>query len=246
MDIVIKAIIVDDQLQAVKYLKRVLQEVEGIEVIAEAINAKSAVKLINQYKPDLVFLDIEMPDGDGFSVLEEFDIINFEVVFVTGFNDYAISAIKKNALDYILKPVQSEDLLEVIEKYRSRVQKSKPTLNTVNIVKGDNRLLLALNNGYKLTNINQILYVEASGRYSTFYFFDEPNIVVARHLKYYEELLEGKQFVRISASSLINLAYFDSYQRGAAFGQVILTSGHKLEVSKQKRSLLLSILKNYQ
>jgi two-component system LytT family response regulator len=243
----IKTIVVDDQIQSRKYLIKLLNTISEIEVIAEAGSADQGIDLIKKLAPELVFLDVEMPGKTGIEMLQEMTIIDFEVIFATGYSDYAISAIKNNALDYLLKPVQLDELKEAIQKFKERKEEGS-YLSNISLLENSSskNILLSLSKGYKLVSINNIVYCESSGRYTIFHFHKTNSITVAQNLGSFESHLTENGFVRIHDSYMINLLYFDIYNREREkHGEVCLITGDRIKVSRTRKSVLLSTLKKF-
>lgn len=210
----IKAIIIDDELLARENLKLLIEDFcEGIEVVGLAGNIKEGASQIQLLSPDVVFLDIRMPSGaEGFDLLDSLDDIKFEVVFVTAFKDYAIQAFKANAIDYILKPVEIEELQKTvgrIHKQRSGStprQNVKPKLSSAfNSIKEQriSRISIPQRNGVKIVETNSISYLESSSNYTIIHFTQGDPFLDSRTLKVYQEILP-KEFLRVHNSYIIN------------------------------------------
>lgn len=243
----IKTLLIDNQLQQRKSLLKLLATFEEIEVIAEASSAEQGEELIKKLKPDLVFLDIDVPTTTCLNMLQKFEVIDFEVIFLATYPKYAIEAIKKGALDYLLKPIDEDELSSAINRYKEKVENRRErALDKKGFALTSKKMLLSLPKGYKLVNISDIVYCESSGRYTIFHPYNESMIVVAKNLgSFYEGLVE-QGFVRIHDSYLINMLYFDTYNRESAkYGEVSLVNGVKLKVSRARKSKLLTVLKEY-
>ena len=247
----LKAIIIDDEQHCVDVLTAMLiKKFAGeIELTGNASNAAKGKQLIALKKPDLVFLDVEMPNETGLDLLMNLDNIDFEVIFTTAHQHYALKAIKLNALDYLLKPFSVEELEEAIEKCKQKKQNSfnpEALLSLIgNLrlpVSESKKIGLPTGNGIRFVNIKDISHIESENNYSHFFFTDKTKLVVSKTLKEFEDMLEGYHFFRIHNSHLINLAYVQSFlQKDGDY--IILTDGSKLEVSRRRKAELLEVLK---
>ena len=235
----IKAVIIDDELHAVENLQAMLTEfIEDIEVVGSANAIVEGIKVVQNAKPDLVFLDIEMPYGNGFDVLEAIPEKNFQVIFVTAYDHYAIKAIKYSALDYLLKPVDVEALEEAVEKAREAIgKKDFPKYDTLmENVNSTHPLKLALPtlDGFLYVNVEHICRIEANGSYSDVYLDDGEKHIVSRNLRWYEELLDPSKFFRAHKSHLINLLRVKKFSRSEG-GTVEMEDGSIVEISRRKK-----------
>ena len=236
------AIIIDDETSSRNSLKQKLaNHCPEITIIGECENGEEGIKDIEEKKPDIIFLDVEMPRMNGFTMLQQLGNKNFEVVFITAYDHYAIRAIKFSALDYLVKPVEVADLKIAVEK---AIQKRK-------IAAGNQRLEILLQNlqdgrkelqriaipsleGLQFVETGNIIYLEASSNYTCFYLTDNTKITVAKTLKDFEELLPGSLFIRIHHSYIINKNMIEKYINGKG-GQVIMKNGVVLEVARRKK-----------
>ncbi len=237
-----KAVIIDDEPDSRETLRLLLETYcEGVSVEGMAQSALSGIDLIKRIEPDLVFLDISMPGKDGFYVMEQFRDPDFEVIFVTAYDHYAIQAIRLAALDYLLKPVDIVYLRKAIEKAREKM-KQKQRLDQLDVLisnlKGGSKpakIAIPTAMGFEYVNIRQIVRCEAEGGYTRFHMDDGQNQLVSRNLGEYEELLEPYGFFRIHHSHLINLDHVRSYEKGRG-GHVKMTDNHVLEVAQRKKA----------
>jgi two-component system LytT family response regulator len=236
------AIIIDDETSSRNSLKQKLaNHCPEITIIGECENGEEGIKDIEEKKPDIIFLDVEMPRMNGFTMLQQLGNKNFEVVFITAYDHYAIRAIKFSALDYLVKPIEVADLKVAVEK---AVQKRK-------IAAGNQRLEILLQNlqddrkelqriaipsleGLQFVETGKIIYLEASSNYTCFYLTDNIKITVAKTLKDFEELLPASLFIRIHHSYIINKNMIEKYINGKG-GQVIMKNGVALEVARRKK-----------
>lgn len=241
----IRVIIVDDETRARKVLQSLLEEfLKGVEVVGEAHSVDSAEALIRKSSFDLLFLDVEMPGGNGFSLLSRFDKMEFEVIFTTAYSQYAIEALRSSALDYLLKPVDLGQLKEALERFRLRRAAAKESpvyllpsdLN--HSIRQAQKIILPIPKGFKVVTISDILYAKASGNYTEFSLAGDTKILVAKTLKYFEQQLGELGMLRIHESHLVNLLHVEQYERGRG-GLVTMSNGEKLEVSRGRKEALL-------
>ena len=247
----LKAIIIDDEQHCVDVLGAMLAKkfAAEIELAGNASCAAAGKELIASKKPDLVFLDVEMPNETGLDLLMSLDKIDFEVIFTTAHEHYALKAIKLNALDYLLKPFSTEELEEAIEKCKqkkSNLFSAEAVKSLISNLKSPGteakKIGLPTGNGIRFANIRDISHIESENNYSHFFFTDKTKLVVSKTLKEFEDMLEGYHFFRIHNSHLINLAYVQSFlQKDGDY--IILTDGSKLEVSRRRKAELLEVLK---
>ena len=247
----IRALIVEDETQSRQLLNTLLKKnCPDIEVIALAANVNEALDAINKYHPDLVFLDITMPDGTGFDLLEKTSPIKFDVIFTTATDKYAIKAIKYSALDYLLKPIDTDELKNSVNKL---IQK-KTNLNTVENIthllqnlkqSNDNyqKITLPTGSAYEIVYIKDIVHCEAEGSYTTFHLAGGKKLLVTAGLIQYEELLPSKEFMRIHRHHLINLNHVVRFLK-TDNGVAVMSDGAKIEVSRRKNTEFLEALKS--
>lgn len=244
----IRTLIIDDEMKSQSTLHKLLEKYcTGVEVIGFANNVKTGVEAINNLNPDLVFLDISMPDGDGFEVLQQVPERNFEVVFTTAFNDYAIKAFQYSALHYLLKPINYIELQNAVERYKEshkdldlneKIQVLFDSLNNQH-----KKIVLPTSNGLKVVEVEKIVYCRADGSYTHFYFLDEDPIMVSKALSKFEDLLPSDLFCRVHNKHLINLNFVDNYIKGRG-GKVILENKQEIEISEGRKAEFLRRLKN--
>lgn len=245
----LKAIIVDDEEAGVESLKLMLKKYcPNVQVLATANSVKEAEEKINAAPPDIIFLDIAMPFANGFELLKRVKNKNFSVVFTTAYNEYALKAIKHNALDYLLKPIDSDELVEAVKKCEE-----KKTRGTPDIEKIDN-LMAALAKTKKaqklpVPTLEEIMYVdvedimrmEADSNYTHIYLMDKQKLTSSKTLKEYEQMLTNPNFFRVHKTHIINLDYVRKYIKGEG-GYVVMADGSSVEVSRQKKAELLALL----
>nr|WP_288934725.1 LytTR family DNA-binding domain-containing protein [uncultured Allomuricauda sp.] len=248
----IGAIIVDDEERHHETLRKMLNNFcPEIEIFGDAHNVEEAVNLINEKNPQLIFLDIEMPGGNGFTLFDHFDEPPFEVIFTTAHDLYAINAIKYAALDYLMKPVNIRELQEAVARATKIISKSESTSSNqkIDVLKSnlkleDNRLTkiaLPSSDGIDFIEAEAIIRAEAERSYSNFYLENGKKILVSKPLKEYEALLEQCNFFRVHKSHMINLTHIEKYIKGKG-GYVIMKDGSHVDVSVRKKDDLLNRL----
>jgi len=243
----LKAVIVDDEIKALQSLSWELTNFsKEINVVASFTDPFEALSYLETNTPDCLFLDIEMPTMDGFQFIQKLQNKNFPVVITTAYNQYAIKALKNEALDYLLKPIDTDDLEETIVKIKKfnaknlTVDKLEKIL--LNFNSSTNTKKITFNTDGKLLFLesNEILYAESDGNYSTIFLTDGQKIVLTKKLKEVNELLPPDTFFRIHNSYIINLNKIKEFLK--TDGYVILNSNHKIPVSRQKKSDFLDLL----
>lgn len=240
----IKAIILDDEIRGSGLLQHKLQEFQEFLLVAAVFNdPQEALKQIPHIEADVLFLDVEMPFMNGFEFLEKIGQFDFEVIFVTAYNIYTLDALKANALDYLLKPVNNEELELAIRKLQKRITQ-KEKLKKVDLIEtrpNMARIALPTAEGIHLVKRDDILRVEAMSNYSIFYLSNLSKIIVSRTLKEFELLLENTQLLRINRSVIVNLDYIVKYRKGEG-GTVEMLDGSEIEVSPSKKKQLMDRL----
>lgn len=240
----LKAIIVDDENHSRETLKNLLEEFcPDVKVLASVGNVQNAVKEIKLLNPDLVFLDIELQSGTGFDILAQLGEINFEVIFTTAFDQYAIKAIKFSSLDYLLKPIDLEELQNAIEKARKIKNRTSYNQQLVSLLNNlrqpkSSRICLATFDGMEFVNISDISYCEASGSYTSFKLTNGKKLLVSKHLKEYENLLAEHHFLRIHNSFLINLKEVKKYYKSDG-GYILMNNNDTVSISRGKKDFFL-------
>lgn len=244
----IKAIIVDDEQHCVDALQTMLEKkCPEVIVVGKAHNVKDARSLIDELQPDLVFLDIEMPYQNGFELLRQYEKVQFEVIFTTAFEQYALKAIKFNALDYLLKPFSVKELQEAVQKCRERHEQRQPSTtspldiflqNMRTVHQTHKKIALPTINGLVFMPVQNIVRCESTGNYTRIFFTDKKHLMVSRPLKEFEELLTDVDFFRIHNSHLINLQQMQSYIQGEG-GYALMSDGTQVEVSRRRKAEFL-------
>ena len=243
----LQAVIVDDEIKALQSLTWELTNFsDEINVIASFTNPNEALSYLENNTPDCLFLDIEMPTMDGFQFIKKLTNKNFPVVITTAYNQYALKAIKSQALDYLLKPIDTDDLEETIVKIKKfnnknfSVEKLEMALLNYNSRSIHKRITLNTDGKLLFLESDEILYAESDGNYSTIFLTDGQKIVLTKKLKEVNELLPTDSFFRIHNSYIINLNKIKEFLK--TDGYVVLKSNHKIPVSRQKKSDFLDML----
>jgi two-component system, LytTR family, response regulator len=245
-------VIIDDEPDAVDFISSISAEYcPDLEVCGKANNVKEGVALINEIKPDLVFLDVEMPNGSGFELLKYFPGKTFDVVFITAFNHYAIQAIKFSAVDYILKPININEFIESVKRVvikrssgllagNENFEVLLENLRTVH----PTRLVIPTSDGREYLNPKDIIRIEADRSYSWFYIAGRHKILVSRHLKEFQDLLNDRNFFRPHNSHLINLDFVKKFIRHDG-GYIEMTDGSQIPISRNRKDLFLAHMSRY-
>ncbi len=246
----IKAIVIDDEELGRNVLKNLIQKYcPEISVVGEASNIKEAKKAISETNPSLVFLDIEMPGGSGFDLLEQLKDSDFSVIFTTAYNQYAVKAFRYSAVDYLLKPINIDELLIAVKKVLSPTSKKvmqssidhlMDSYNNQGVSK-NNKLALPTQEGLVFIDINDIVRCEADGKYTHCFILGGKKLYSTRSLKDFEEQLAPRGFCRIHHAHLVNLNHIKNYVKGDG-GQVLMVNGDSVIVSKRKKEEFLNRL----
>lgn len=247
-----KVIIIDDEKFCIEVMEELIREYcPMLDVVAVCQSGEEGIRAIYEHKPDLIFLDIEMPRMSGFDMLEKLLPFRFDVIFTTAYDNYAIRAFKYSAMDYLLKPVAAGDLKEAIEKYLHPRQASnypvqlgllKENMKLINPAHIQ-RIAIPTPEGLTMQPIGDILYCEASSSYTILHLIKGAKIVSAKTLKEYEELLEAHRFFRVHHSHVVNLNYVEKYIKGDG-GQLILSNGISIPVSRSRKDMVVGQLQN--
>jgi two-component system, LytTR family, response regulator len=248
-----KAVIVDDENRSVETLRSIIQQFcsDEVEVIGTANSVQEAYPLILANLPDIVFLDVEMPHGSGFDLLEKFVKPTFEVVFTTGFDHYAVTAIKFSALDYLLKPINIEEVREAISKAKKRIEGKHTQQNLEHLIQNlrhprdkTNKIPISVVNGFHFVPVNTIVYCEADDDYTYVHLSDNQKLTVSKNIKEFEDILANYDFFRIHHSFLINRDYIKRYIKGEG-GTIMTEQGKELPVSRRRKPEFLEWLNNF-
>jgi len=238
----LKAIVVDDEARSRQSLiQKIISNCEELEIIAECESAEQGIKAIEEKHPDINFLDVEMPRMNGFTMLQKLSNRNFELIFTTAYNHYAIRAIKFSALDYLVKPVEVEELKQAIEMVKQKRklvagnERLETLLHNLMLEKNQsNRIAIPSLEGLQFVELNDIIYLEAENNYTIVYIKPLQKITVSKTLKDFEELLPHSTFIRIHHSWIINKNHVQKYLKGEG-GQVIMINGKTLDVARRKK-----------
>lgn len=244
----LRAVIVEDELKSRETLRGLLNRFcDDVLICAEAGGVQSGKEAILEHQPDLVFLDIEMPDGSGFRLLERLDEINFEIIFTTAFEQFAIKAIRYAALDYLLKPIVPDELVAAVEKVRQLKQRKsnqkqiEVLLNNINPDQLESKkIVLSTSEKIHVVAMNDIIRCESDNYYTHFYFTDSTHLLISKTLKDVESLLEEGNFIRPHKSHLINTKYIRNFNREQV--AILLTDGSMIPVSRRKKEKILEII----
>lgn len=244
----IRAILIDDELSSLQNLRQKLDEFcPELQVVAMAQKPEEAMLLIRHHKPDVVFLDIEMPKMSGFRMLDELGTYDFEIIFTTAYNHYAIDAIRISAFDYLMKPIAIKDLQVAVDRLgKTRQTQTKEKIDilktSMNDKKSqDDKIAIPTSEGLEFIPIKNILHIESSSNYSKIYFRETKAIVVTKLLKDFEDMLVPYRFYRIHNSHLINLNYIQKYVKSQG-GQVIMQDGTTIDVARRKKDEFLKMI----
>lgn len=247
----IRTLLVDDEIDSREVLQKLLTDFfPQIEIVGLAASVEEAFNLVSKQAPQLVFLDIQMPRANGFSLLQKYDKVPFEVVFVTSFDKYAINAIKFSALDYLLKPVEIPDLKEAIKKASENILlKSNKSIQIINLLHSldtdvkDRKIAVHAGEKVKLISENNIVYVEGDQRYCHIHLSNGERYTTAKYLRDFEDYFgEASEFVRISKTYLINVKQIKEYSKGEPC-IIEMLNGKTFEVARRKKQEVLEILK---
>ena len=246
----LRTILVEDEEASRETLRNYLNKYcEGVEIIAECTNIKEGKKAIEELAPDLVFLDVEMPFGNAFDLLEQLEKITFETVFVTAYSQYALKALNYSASYYVLKPIDIDELEVAVQKVRENIdikQGGELTLQTKVLLENfthsqnkDKKVVLPVLDGFEVVQVSDIIRCEANDNFTDFHLIDGTKKVICRTLKFYDEVLMDSGFIRVHRSHLINVQYVKSYKKGKG-GVVIMADDSHVDVSASKKQNLLN------
>jgi len=246
----IKAIIVDDELNAIRSLKWEVEKFcKDIEIIDSFTNPIEAISAINYLKPDCIFLDIEMPEMDGFQLLDNLKYKNFDLIFTTAFDNYAIRAFKANAIDYLLKPIDTDDLLASVAKIKNNKDKNILGLDLDKILKSlvpektKKKVPLAFSGKTVFVNSEDIMYCKSNGNYTEIYFKEQKKEVLSKKLKEVELLIQSENFFRVHKSYLVNVKCIKEFIKSDGH-YLVLENNATIPVARLKKNELLDYLCN--
>jgi two-component system, LytTR family, response regulator len=245
----LKTILIEDEPNSLEALTTlILNYSSNLEIIGTAGSVNEAVKIIIAQKPQLVFMDVRIADGTGFDVLKKLPSINFELIFVTAYDSYAMEAIKFSAVDYLMKPVGIQDFEEAIERVGKRVEEKNQHRNIetllFNLAQQNNdqkKISIPTVTGYEFINMKEVIWCGSDGAYTAFYLSTKQKMISTRHLGFYEELLTHKNFCRINHSIIINMQHIKRYVKGKG-GHVVMNDETELEISQRRKADFLEKL----
>jgi two-component system LytT family response regulator len=245
----ITALIIDDEADGRDALKLALGKYcPEVKIQGACETAESGIQAIKNLKPDLVFLDIQMPGMSGFDVLKNVSPVTFEVIFVSAHDQYAIKAIKFSALDYLLKPVDVDDLIHALQRVKDRLKNKsnsyqyQSVINNIQIPSEKiKKLAVPSLEGIDLFDTDDIIYCKAEGSYTTLFLKNKQSKVVSRNIKEFENFLVEFGFCRVHNSSLVNLKHVQRYVKGEG-GYVVLSEDHHVDISRRKKDEFLALL----
>lgn len=242
----LNAIIVEDEQTSRDILKNYLNKYcPNVSILGEAANVDEALVLIRKHDLDLVFLDVEMPYGNAFDLLDKVGDINFETVFVTAYNHYAIDALNAHASYYLMKPISIDELIKAVD-YVTKIKTKENALQNQVLVPNTNgvngKLTIPQLDGFEVLNTSEILFCKADDNYTEIYLLNNKKKVVSKTLKYFEEALNNFSFARVHKSYLVNVNEVVKYLKGKG-GSVVLSNGKEIMVSASKKADLLSYFK---
>jgi two-component system LytT family response regulator len=245
---IINAILIDDERKALAILKNKIERLcPNVNIIAETQNPVEGIEFIKKLKPQLVFLDVAMPELSGFDLLSEIKNPNFEIIFATAFDNYAIEAIKHCAIGYLVKPVDNNDLVETVNKAikniegKSALEKNKQLIENLGVQSFQNKkIVIPSQEGLEFVKIADIIHCEGVEGYTKIHFIHQKPILSSHSIGHFKKLLGNQSFYLIHKSHLINLSHIEKYLNE---GYVVLSGNHKLPVSRNRRSGFLNSLK---
>jgi len=245
----IKAILVDDEENSLEALSILLQRYcPDVTITGTAQTVQSAVELIDQHQPELVFLDIALPDGLGFEVLDQVTHTGFEVIFTTAYDQYALKAFEFSALDYLLKPIDAQKLRESVERYRksnhSTTLPERVSVLREKLAEKTEHIILTSMDGFEVHKISDIIRCEANGSYTVFYLNNGRKVITSKTLNNFEKLLSDLCFVRVHSKHLINLEFVKKYISGRG-GYIVFDDGTQVDVSERKKKEFIRRMKEH-
>ena len=242
----LKAVIVEDERASRETLETYLAKYcPDIDVAGSGDSVQTGLQAIQKHKPDVVFLDVEMPFGNAFDLLEQVENIQFQTIFVTAYSHYAIKALNFSASYYLLKPIDIDELITAVEKVKENHKQGDSLLQTRVLIDNmrtlnqqSHKVVLPVLDGFDVVQVKDIIRCQANGNFTDFFLLDESKKMICRSLKFYEEILSELGFIRVHKSHLVNMEYIGSYKKGKG-GQLIMKNGDTIDVSPgRKRDLL--------
>jgi two-component system, LytTR family, response regulator len=253
-----KVFIVDDETDSREIIKLLISsKFPQIEIIGEAATLQDGIEFLNHNAIDLLFLDIQLNGATGFDLLHSINNIQFDIIFITAYNQFAIEAIKSNALDYLLKPIDREEFNEAVQKallkkntilqqqlnalLASIPTQTHPAKMMAHNALTTNKMVLLVNNVYELIDLDNIIRLKSDNNYTEFYLADKRKIIASKPLKYYEEMMPNTKFVRAHQSHLVNLNAIKQLEKGK-YALLTLTDGSQIEISQSRKEELFKLL----
>ncbi|MDI1356411.1 MAG: LytTR family DNA-binding domain-containing protein [bacterium] len=245
----IKTLIIEDEQKSRDVLAAIIQKTcPDLRIVGLANNVKEGVTMIKELHPDLVFLDISMPDGSGFDLLEQVPNEKFELIFATASDQHAIRAIKYSACDYLLKPIDADELKVAVEKVIKK-KNAIPNMENLQFLihqlkradENFQKITLPTGNAYEIVNVKDIVRCEADGSYTNFYLSDKRKLMISAGLKHYEELLPESDFIRVHHHHLINMNHVVRFLKEDG-GYAVMSDGSKIEISRRKKEAFMDKL----
>jgi two-component system LytT family response regulator len=244
----ISSVIIDDEQHCVSALISDLQQhCPSVQVTDTCYSAKEGIMSIKKSNPDLVFLDVEMPWMNGFEMLEVLGDVKFSIIFTTAHDEFAAKAFRISAVDYLLKPIDANDLKAAVQKVEKKLEEGSNLQHITNLLRNirqpsiDQRIALPQREGYEFIDVSSIIYCQAEGAYTKVFISEKKTMLISRTLGDVEELLPPELFQRIHHSTLVNVTYISQFLRTDG-GYVVLKNGEKLSVSKAKKEMLMARL----
>ncbi|MBR9853660.1 MAG: response regulator transcription factor [Algicola sp.] len=241
----LRAVIVEDEANSREILRNYLAKYcKGVQVLGEGATIEEGLGQIKKHRPDLVFLDVEMPFGNAFDLLEQIPDRTFETIFVTAYNQYAMDALNHHAAYYLMKPINIDELIKAVDYVRAVKEKENALEGQVLQAKSDHvsgKITLPQQDGFQVLDVSDIYFCKADDNYTEIY-LEKKKIVISKTLKYFEEALQSYSFARIHKSYLVNVSEVVQYKKGKG-GSVVLSNGKELSVSASKKAELLSYFK---
>ncbi len=247
----IRALLVDDEEDVLSNLSFLLGKYcPSIEIVGLAKNVDEALEIVRNMNPELVFLDIEMPGKDGFDFLDQLSERSFELIFVTSYNQHAIRAFRYSALDYLLKPIDIDDLMEAVSRVVTRINDHQNSSVSLDLIKealsgvAPSKIALPTNQGSHLVSISDIIFIEADGSYCNVHMVEQKPLMLSKNLKEYEDLLQAQGFFRVHYSYLVNMNHIKQYSQKDG-GTLIMTDMQNIPISRRRKALFENKLKEF-
>jgi len=243
----IKALIIDDEKHCIVTLEHLISLLDNIAIVASTQDSTQAKSLIEEHQPDIVFLDIEMPVMSGFDVINQFDKLPFKVIFTTAYDQYALKALRLNALDYLLKPISINDIQDALTKYENKeLSISKDQIQNLHVFangKMQDTIALSTQQGLLFVKIDDIMYLEASSCYTYIVMSDKTKHLASKTMATFEEVLnDNALFFRTHKSHIVNLKFIKQYIRGEG-GELIMKDGNNIALSRNRKQEFLNLFK---